>query len=153
MMMAALVACKGKETPTAAAADAKTNSTVLSGASAPVPPPAVPDSSFLYLDAAGFEAIMNKKRNNIAILDLRSPEAFKKGHIYKAINVPYSANADFKAYFDKLGSTQPIALYCENGFNSDKTGIMLRSGGHSNIYVLKGGVIGWLSADKMLSIL
>ncbi len=151
MMMATLVACKGKETPAAADDAAKTNNTVHSGTSAPVPPPAVPDSSFLYLDAAGFEAIMNKKRNNIAIFDLRSPEAFKKGHIFKAINVPYSTNADFKAYFDKLGSTQPIALYCENGFNSDKTGIMLRSGGHTNIYVLKGGILSWMAADKMLS--
>jgi rhodanese-related sulfurtransferase len=146
--VATLAACKGKETTTNNTAQPDTP--VISGTSAPMPPPALPDSSFLYLDVAGFERILESKRNNIAILDLRSPEEFKKGHLYKAINVPYSENADFKAFLDKLGSTQPVALYCNNGFNSEKTGILLRSMGHSNIYVLKGGIVEWLFADKVL---
>ena len=116
-------------------------------------PPSIPDSSFLYLDASGFESIIQKKKKKIMILDLRSAEAYSKGHVYKAVSVPYANNPNLNTYLDKLGSTQPLAIYCENGYNSNVIGMKLRKDGHSNIYILKGGVAAWLSAEKTLTVL
>jgi rhodanese-related sulfurtransferase len=104
------------------------------------------DSNFMYLDAVGFQDILQKKPNT-AIFDLRSAEEFKKGHIYKAINRPYSDDdAAFFDYFTELGASQPIALYDNNGFISNKVGMVLAPN-HKFVYILKDGMYSWYTAQ------
>jgi rhodanese-related sulfurtransferase len=103
------------------------------------------DSNFMHLDALGFQEIL-KKKPNTAIFDLRSAEDYNKGHIYKAINRPYSDSIAFLTYFNDLGPSQPIALYDTNGYISNKVGAALVSS-HSFVYILKEGIYSWYAAQ------
>lgn len=103
------------------------------------------DSNFMQLDALGFQEIL-KKKPNTAIFDLRTAEDFKRGHIYKAINRPYSDSIAFLTYFTELGPSQPIALYDNNGYISNKVGTLLAPN-HNFVYILKEGIYSWYEAQ------
>lgn len=50
--------------------------------------------------------------SNIIIIDLRSWSDYKKGHIPKAINIPYE---DFEMYKGQIARNKTLILYCERG--------------------------------------
>ena len=55
------------------------------------------------------------QRLDTTLIDLRTPEAFQKGHIPKAINIPYQQlyTKTFSAF-----NQQTIILYCDRGSQS-----------------------------------
>ena len=54
-------------------------------------------------------------RPNTTLIDLRTPEAFQKGHIPGAINIPYAQlhTKPFSAFNNEI-----IILYCDRGSQS-----------------------------------
>jgi rhodanese-related sulfurtransferase len=82
---------------------------------------------------------MNK---DALVLDLRSVEAFNRGHIVNARNVPYE---ELDAKLGKLGNLEgkTVVAVCDAGINSAKAAQKLRQAGVSNAYGLKGGMAGW----------
>lgn len=84
-----------------------------------------------------------------AVLDLRSPDAFAKGHIVNARNIPFdelSANED---KIDKLKS-KPILAVCDAGMSASRAVDNLRKSGIENVYGLKGGIAAWTEASLPL---
>ena len=65
-----------------------------------------------------FETINAKKveeyarNNNGIIIDVRNPDNYIKGHIPKAINIPYNMFEEVKS---KLPKDKILILYCERG--------------------------------------
>jgi rhodanese-related sulfurtransferase len=141
MALILLLNCKN-ETPN------MTNNIILSNAEthSKMALPTKVDTNLVYLDAVGFENILQKKPNT-AIIDLRSVEDFSKIHIYKAINRPYSESDEFFSYFTGLEVSQPIALYDTDGSISIKVGQTLAAK-HNFVYVLRGGIYSWYKARK-----
>ena len=83
------------------------------------------------------------------VLDLRSSEAFARGHIVNAKNIPsdeLTANEDkYKKY-----KSRPILAVCDAGMTSSRAVNTLRKSGMENVYGLKGGIAAWTEANLPL---
>ncbi len=83
------------------------------------------------------------------VLDLRSSEAFARGHIVNAKNIPadeLTANQDkYKKY-----QSRSILAVCDAGGASSRAVDTLRKSGMENIYGLKGGISAWTQANLPL---
>lgn len=85
--------------------------------------------------------------NDALVVDLRSAEAFGRGHIVNARNIPAD---EIDARIEKLGAnkSKPVVVVCEAGLTSTKTVHKLRSLGFESAYGLKGGMNGWTQAGQ-----
>jgi len=83
--------------------------------------------------------------NDAIIIDLRSVDAFSKGHIVSAKNIP---SDELEAKMNSLESmkSKPIVAVCEAGITSTKAVNTLRAAGFESVYGLKGGMGGWTQA-------
>ncbi|MEJ2171457.1 MAG: rhodanese-like domain-containing protein [Woeseiaceae bacterium] len=83
--------------------------------------------------------------NEGIVIDLRNAEAFGRGHIVNARNVPYD---QFDAGSNKLAKfkNKPIIAVCDSGMSSMKAVDALRKSGFESTYNLKGGMAAWTQA-------
>ena len=79
------------------------------------------------------------------VIDLRSAEAFARGHIVRAKNIPYEELQANIGKIEKLKSRSVITV-CDSGSSSTKAIDVLRKHGVENVYGLKGGMNGWSQA-------
>lgn len=88
------------------------------------------------VDYAGMSKLINEY--SAVVIDVRSEQEFKEGHINGAINIPlYRIKNDcINAIRDK---NKYIVVYCTSGIRSQKAQIILNSLGYSNVYNLKCG--------------
>ena len=87
--------------------------------------------------------------NDAVVLDIRSPEAFAKGHIVNARNIPL---ADLDANQEKINklASRPILAVCDAGMSSTRAVNTLRKSGLESVYGLKGGIAAWTEASLPL---
>ena len=87
--------------------------------------------------------------NDAVVLDIRSPEAFAKGHIVNARNIPL---ADLDANQEKINklASKPILAVCDAGMSSTRAVDTLRKAGLESVYGLKGGIAAWTEASLPL---
>ncbi|CDA31204.1 rhodanese domain-containing protein [Clostridium sp. CAG:492] len=79
------------------------------------------------------EEIINKYPT--IIVDVRSEQEFKEGHINGAINIPlYKVKSDFQKKVKN--KNEYIVLYCTSGIRSKKAQNILISMGYTNVYNL-----------------
>ena len=83
------------------------------------------------------------------IIDLRSAEAFSRGHIVNATNIPLEELAAGSDKLKKLGS-KPILTVCDAGVSSNRAVDTLRKSGFDSVYSLKGGITAWTQANLPL---
>lgn len=101
-------------------------------------------SGVLSIGPADAVALINK---DALVLDLRSVDAYNRGHIVNARNLPFD---ELDARLPKLGdlSGRTVVTVCDAGMNSAKAAQKLRQAGVEHAYGLKGGMNGW-SQDGM----
>ena len=87
--------------------------------------------------------------NDAVIIDIRSPEAFAKGHIVNARNIPMDELDANQEKIDRLGS-KPILAVCDAGMSSTRAVDSLRKAGLETVYGLKGGITAWTQANLPL---
>jgi rhodanese-related sulfurtransferase len=80
-----------------------------------------------------------------AVIDLRSAEAFARGHIVRARNIPFDELQANIEKMEKLKSRSVITV-CDAGVSSTKAVDILRKHGIESVYGLKGGMNGWSQA-------
>lgn len=80
--------------------------------------------------------------NGALVVDLRSAEAFGRGHIVNARNVP---SDEIDARLPSLGAdtSKPIVAVCDAGVSSRRAVAALRQKGYASVYSLKQGMTGW----------
>lgn len=101
------------------------------------------DNSFL-LTPEQFAAALATAGNHV-IVDVRTPDEFKDGHIDKAVN--YDWNGDH--FFDQaagLSKKGPIYVYCFSGGRSGEAAAALREKGFKKVFELQGGIRKWRAA-------
>lgn len=83
--------------------------------------------------------------SDAVVIDLRSTEAFSRGHIVSAKNIPAD---ELHGKLNQLQQfkSRPIIAVCEAGATSAKTVDKLRTSGFESVYGLKGGMAGWSQA-------
>ena len=84
-------------------------------------------------------ALMN---NDAKVIDVRSAERFKAGHLVGAENLDASALAPDSAKLKALAG-KPVLIVCDNGINSGKLAASLRKAGAETVFSLKGGLAAW----------
>ncbi len=83
--------------------------------------------------------------NDAVVVDIRSAEAFGRGHIVSAKNIP-SDELDAKTDSLKQYRNKPVLVVCEGGITSTKAVNALRQSGFESAYGLKGGMGAWTQA-------
>jgi len=78
--------------------------------------------------------------NDAVVLDLRSAEAFGRGHIVGAQNVPLD---QLDARLETLDRGKPIVTVCDAGMSSGKAVDRLRKAGFESAWGIKGGMHAW----------
>ncbi len=87
----------------------------------------------------------NKGNSNFVILDIRTPEEFRDGHLEGAVNVDFRSD-NFGREIQKLDTNKTYLVYCRTGNRSyDAVSTMARIGFRSMIR-LSGDITGWKSA-------
>jgi rhodanese-related sulfurtransferase len=83
----------------------------------------------------------------VAVIDVRTPDEFKDGHIQGAKNIDIMAN-DFEAQLGKLDKTQPTLVHCQAGGRSMRALKVFEKLGFTNLIHLDEGFGGWAAAGK-----
>lgn len=92
------------------------------------------------LDSQGFnKGIQN---GEVQILDVRTPEEFREGHILNAINIDVQAEG-FEQASSVLYKDLPVYVYCRSGKRSNEAAERLKKIGFSKVYELEGGILQW----------
>lgn len=76
------------------------------------------------------------------ILDIRTPDEFRQGHLADAVNIDFYA-PDFRARIQKLDRDQPYVVYCRKGIRGAKALGIMQQAGFTWVYNLSGGYDTW----------
>lgn len=76
------------------------------------------------------------------LLDVRTQMEFKNGHIVNSGQLNYYA-FDFKKKLLLLPKDEPIYLYCNTGYRSEKAAKYLIENGYQSVYNLQHGIMDW----------
>jgi rhodanese-related sulfurtransferase len=106
--------------------------------------------SFAYqdLNAKQFYEMMQKEKD-VIILDVRTPQEYREGHISNAINIPVQILGQ---QLNKLNNfkDKKILVYCRSGHRSAIASQILDRAGFKNVYNLKGGLFEWKASGLQL---
>jgi len=83
------------------------------------------------------------------VIDLRSAEAFARGHIVNAKNIPHDQLEANQHKVDKLKAKSIVAV-CESGATSSRVVAALRKTGNERVFGLRGGINAWTQASLPL---
>lgn len=78
-----------------------------------------------------------KKKEKYLVIDVRSPEEYKEGHLKFAINMPIDNFEENVGEIDGF-KDKDVALYCNSGKKSGKVGDILVSDGFRKVYNADG---------------
>ena len=94
-------------------------------------------------DVKGFAVLMNDP--NVVVLDVRSAEEFKEGHIEGAVNIDQAPDNFIEKAKAALPIDKTIAVYCRSGRRSANAAGKLAAEGYKCVN-LKGGILAWKEA-------
>ena len=87
----------------------------------------------------------NKTNPDFTILDVRTLEEFKGGHIENALNIDFYS-ATFKEELDKLDKANIYFVYCRTGNRSGQATKIMESLDFREVYNLSAGITDWISS-------
>jgi rhodanese-related sulfurtransferase len=88
-----------------------------------------------------------EKNAELVVLDVRTPEEYREGHIAGAKNLDFHAS-DFEKQLSQLDKDKPYLVHCASGGRSSNTREMMKSFDFTQIYHLDGGFNAWKEAGK-----
>lgn len=100
---------------------------------------------FENTDPEGFAALIAD--STVVILDVRTAEEFKDGHIANALNIDVNQKKFVKKAKATLPKDKTIAVYCRSGRRSAKAAALLSKNGYEcvNLY---GGILVWIENGR-----
>lgn len=89
-------------------------------------------------DDITIEELENLRKKGVKIIDVRSPQEYKEGHIDGAISIP---EYEIKKTGEKLlkNKDEKIILYCSSGTRSKKAQKILQKLGYKRVFNLYEG--------------
>jgi len=103
------------------------------------------------VNVSAFEDKLNNL-DNAVLIDVRTPDEYKSGHIDGATNIDFNQMDKMKMAFEKLDHNQPMLIYCAAGGRSNRTRILMAEMGFTQVYELSSGMGGWKTAGKSISL-
>ncbi|MDE1230992.1 rhodanese-like domain-containing protein [Vibrio aestuarianus] len=105
-------------------------------------------AAYKEITAAQTTYLMN--RDNGVVVDIRSKEEFKKGHITDAVHIlPSDIKAGNFASLENHKS-DPIIVVCKTGQTAQESANLLAKAGFENVNLLKSGLVAWNEANLPL---
>jgi len=89
-------------------------------------------------------------KQNIQILDVRTPKEFFSGHIKNALQADWNDKAEFERRLAFVDKAKPVYVYCLAGGRSAAAADKMRKAGYTNVFELSGGTNAWRAANKPL---
>ena len=86
-----------------------------------------------------------KANPEAAIIDVRTPEEFEKGHLEAAKNIDWNGST-FDSEITAIDKTKPVFVYCLSGGRSVSAAELMRKNGFKEVYELDGGIMKWRAA-------
>lgn len=99
------------------------------------------DSVLVLLNNQDFFNI-TQRTDALNLVDVRTPEEFAKGHIFKAVNIDFQ-DKTFEKKIGELSRQKPAAVYCASGIRSHKAAEKMEKMGFQKVYELQYGLRGW----------
>lgn len=81
----------------------------------------------------------------LVVLDVRTPEEFREGHIKGAKNIDFNAG-DFAAKLKELDKSKPCLVHCRSGGRSSSSLAVFEELGFEKVFHLDGGIMSWQEA-------
>ncbi|MDF2154732.1 rhodanese-like domain-containing protein [Vibrio sp. CAU 1672] len=89
-------------------------------------------------------------RENGVVLDIRTKDEFKKGHITDSVHIlPSEIKAGNVASLENHKS-DPIIVVCKTGQTAQESANLLAKAGFANVNLLKNGLVAWNEANLPL---
>ena len=105
-------------------------------------------AAYKFITVNELTALVN--RDNGQVIDIRSKDEFKKGHITDAVHIlPSDIKAGNFASLENRKS-DPIIVVCKTGQTAQESANLLAKAGFENVSVLKNGLISWSDANLPL---
>ena len=101
------------------------------------------------LTAAEFQKEITTKQN-IQVLDVRTPAEYFSGHIKNSMQADWNDKAEFARRLSFVDKNKPVYVYCLSGGRSGAAAAKMRSEGYKNVYELAGGLNAWRAASLPL---
>jgi len=117
----------------------------------PAAPPAADAAkvSVKHADAAAAKKLIDdsatKKDDKVVVLDIRTPEEYKGGHIAGAVNIDFKEK-DFSERVTKLDKSKTYIVHCQSGGRSTKSLETFKKLGFRSIVHLDDGFGSWQKA-------
>ena len=99
------------------------------------------------VDCTAALQLMNHK--SALVLDVRSDEEYKAGHILNSMHLPLGKISERIGELEKY-KEQPVILVCRSGNRSTAACATLGKSGFGQVYNLSGGIIAWQKANLPL---
>ncbi|NEV93466.1 rhodanese-like domain-containing protein [Psychroflexus sp. YR1-1] len=87
--------------------------------------------------------------DSVQLIDVRTLEEFREGHLIGAQNLVYDNEFAYK--IKQLDKSKPVAVYCRSGRRSQECSQILKQAGFKKIYQLRGGLSQWEYEDLIVS--
>lgn len=100
-------------------------------------------ASYEDADVKGFAELMND--SNVVVLDVRTADEFKDGHLVGALNIDQAQGDFIQKVKEALTTDRTIAVYCRSGRRSANAAGRLAAEGYKAVN-LKGGILAWKEA-------
>ena len=100
------------------------------------------------MDVKGFAELM--KDPNVVVLDVRTADEFKDGHLVGALNIDQAQSDFIEKVKAELHADKTIAVYCRSGRRSASAAGRLAAEGYK-VVNLKGGILAWKEAKMAVT--
>ena len=94
-----------------------------------------------------FDALRKADTNSTVVLDVRTKEEYRKGHIPGSVLIDFNAD-DFEQQVAKLDKSKTYLVHCASGGRSARACKKMDQLGFQKLYNLEGGMGAWEKAGK-----
>ncbi len=103
-----------------------------------------------YKEISPAELTQFINRDEGMVVDIRSRDEFKKGHITNSVNIlPSDIKSGTISTLEKYKAT-PITVVCKTGATAPESANLLAKAGFEKVFLLKGGLVSWDEAKMPL---
>ena len=91
-----------------------------------------------YDNNISIEKLKEMENKGYTVIDVRSPQEYKEGHIEGAISIP-EYELENRARNELIDLEKPIIVYCSTGHRSKRAQELLEQMGYKEVYNLENG--------------
>lgn len=100
-----------------------------------------------HVKAAGAKKLIDEaakaEKKDFVVLDVRTPEEFKEGHVKGAVNIDF-IDKSFPEELAKLDRSKTYLVHCQAGGRSTKALEVFKKLGFRTVVHMDGGMNGWV---------